>query len=183
MPNKQQVTKKMEAAIDHLAEELKNIRTGRAHANMLDGVVCEVYGSDMRLKDVATVTVPELRQLLITPFDANNASAIAKGIEKSNLGMNPSIDGHVIRLNVPPMDEALRKEMVKVVNKKKEEAKVSIRNIRRDGNEEIRKMKNDNDITEDVMHKSEKSIQELTDQFCKKADDMGSAKENEVMTV
>lgn len=178
-----QAKTKMIAAIEHLKNELKNIRTGRANAGMLDNVMVEVYGSPMRLKEVASVTTPEARQLLITPYDAKNASAIGKAIERANLGVMPIVDGNLVRIKIPPMDESMRKEMVKVCHKRREESKVSIRNIRRDCNELIRKEKADGNIAEDMMKKMEKTIQELTDKYCKEADDIAQKKEVEVTTV
>lgn len=178
-----QAKAKMAAAIEHLKSELKNIRTGRANAGMLDGVTVEVYGSPMRLKEVASVTTPEARQILVTPYDAQNTAAIGKGIERANLGLVPIVDGNVVRLKIPPMDENMRKEMVKLCHKKREEGKISIRNIRRDYNELIRKEKSEGNIAEDMMKKLEKTIQELTDKFCKEADDVSQKKEAEVTTV
>ncbi len=175
--------RQMQAAIDHLKEELKNIRTGKANPGMLEGVSVEAYGSTMKLKELATVTAPETQQLLVSPFDANNTAAVAKGIEKANLGMTPQVDGNVIRLNIPPMDEALRKEMAKLVNKRKEEAKVSVRNIRKDANNSLKKQKADGDIAEDQLHSLEKQIQELTDDHCKQADELAATKEKEVMSI
>lgn len=178
-----QTKTKMVAAIEHLKNELKNIRTGRANASMLDSISVEVYGSPMRLKEIASVTTPESRQLLITPYDAQNAGAIGKAIEKANLGFMPIVDGNAVRIKIPPMDESMRKEMVKLCHKKKEECKVSIRNIRRDCNELVRKEKADGIIAEDMMKKMEKTIQELTDKFCREADEVSQKKETEVTTV
>lgn len=178
-----QTKSKMQATIDHYKQELKTLRTGRANPAILDGVVVEVYGTQMRLKELANVSVPEPRQILITPFDPSTTSAISKGIEKANLNLQPMSEGHVIRINVPPMDESTRKEIVKQGRKKAEETKVVIREIRRKNNELVRKQKADGDITEDVMKKMEKSIQDYTDQFCKEADDLMNAKEKEIMTV
>lgn len=174
---------KMAAAIEHLKVELKGIRTGKANPGMLDTVFVEVYGSNMRIKDLASVTSPEMRQLLITPFDPQTNHAIAKGIEKSNLGFQPIVDGNSIRIKIPQMDETIRKEMVKLCHKKREDTKVSIRNIRRDSNELIRKQKSNGEIPEDQLKKMEKQIQELTDKFCKEADDISEQKEKEVMHV
>lgn len=178
-----QTKSKMQAAIEHFKQELKNLRTGRANPSILDNVMVEVYGSMMRLKELANVSAPEPRQLLISPFDRSTASAISKGIEKANLNLLPILEGNVIRINIPPMDESTRKEMVKIGKKKAEEAKVSIREIRRKNNETVRKQKADGDITEDVMKKQEKSIQDFTDQFCKEVDDLMTTKEKEIMTV
>lgn len=177
-----QTKAKMAHAIDHLKEELKAIRTGRANPAMLDHVTVEVYGSQMKIKEIASITSPEPRQLLITPFD-KNASQIAKGIEKANIGFQPIVDGNTVRIKIPPMDEAMRKEMIKLCHKRCEEAKVGIRNLRRDANETVRKQKSASEINEDVMKKLEKNIQELTDKSCKEADDLTEKKEKEVMTV
>lgn len=178
-----QTKAKMNAALEHLKNDLKTIRTGRANPGMLDGVMVEVYGTPMRLKELANVTSPESRQLLITPFDRQNAPVISKAIEKANLGITPMVDGHAVRIKIPPMDESVRKEMVKLCHKKTEEAKIGIRNLRREGNDAVRKMKADGEIPEDMMKKFEKQIQELTDKACKDADDICAAKEKEVMTV
>lgn len=178
-----QTKAKMAHAIEHLKEELKAIRTGRANPAMLDHVTVEVYGSPMRIKELGSITSPESRQLLISPFDPRNVGVIAKGIEKANIGFQPIADGNVVRINIPPMDESMRKEMIKLCHKRCEESKVGIRNIRRDANEAVRKQKANGDIAEDVMKKTEKGIQELTDKSCKEADDITAKKEKEVMTV
>ncbi|MCC5832915.1 MAG: ribosome recycling factor [Chlamydiales bacterium] len=175
--------KKMQGAIDHLKHELKGLRTGRANPAVLDSVFIEVYGTQMRLQDVASISVPEPRQLLISPFDANNVHAIGKGIEAANLNLQAIVDGNVVRIKVPEMDQSVRQEMVKQARRKCEEAKVSIRNARRDGNEAVKKQKADGDIPEDVMKKSEKKIQELTDKYCKEADAVTEAKEKEIVTI
>jgi len=175
--------KMMQGALDHLKQELKGLRTGRANPAILETVTLEVYGAKMRLQDVASISVPEPRQILITPFDAGNVHAIAKGIEAANLNMQPIVDSNVIRLKVPEMDQNVRNEMVKLARKKCEEAKVGIRNARRDGNDIIRKQKADGDVAEDVMKKTEKRIQELTDKYCKTADGLAEDKEKEITTI
>jgi len=175
--------KKMDAAIDHLREELKGIRTGQANPGLFENLLVEVYGSPMRIKEVASITVPEPRQLLITPYDANNAGAIGKGIEKANLGFNPIVDGNAVRIQVPAMDEGIRKEMVKLCHKRQEESKVSIRNVRRESNDTIKKQKADGEISEDIMKSLEKEIQDLTDQYCKKAEEVSAQKEKEISTI
>jgi len=179
----EQTKSKMQAALDHFKTELKNLRTNRANPSMFEGVSVEVYGTHMRIKELASISAPESRQILITPFDPQTASAISKGIEKANLNLQPILEGHIVRINVPPMDEAVRKEIVKQGKKKAEDAKIVIREIRRKNNELIRKMKADGDMTEDVMKKDEKIIQELTDKFCKEIDDLFAVKEKEIMTV
>lgn len=179
----EQTKAKMAAAIEHFKNDLKNIRTGRANPGMVEHVLVEVYGSSMRLKDVASITAPEARQLLITPFDPQNASVIGKAIEKANIGFLPIVDGHVVRIKIPPMTEELRKKMVKICHEEREKTKVSVRNIRRDANEAVRKQKADGEIAEDVMKKLEKNIQELTDKFCKEIDECSEKKEKEISTI
>lgn len=178
-----QTKTKMAAALEHFKNELKNIRTGRANPGMVEHILVEVYGSPMRLKDIATISAPEARQLLISPFDPQNASVIAKAIEKGNLGINPIVDGHQVRIKIPPMTEEMRKKMAKICHDEKEKAKVSIRNIRRDANESVRQQKADGELAEDLMKKFEKGIQELTDKFCKEADDLSEKKEKEIVTI
>lgn len=175
--------KKMQSAVEHFKQELKNLRTGRANPSILDHVTVEVYGSSVRLKEVSNVTAPEARMLLITPFDPQTAGSIAKGIEKANLNLQPILDGHVVRISIPPMDESMRKQMVKLGKQKVEEAKVAIREIRRKCNELAKKQKADGDITEDMMKKFEKNIQDSTDQSCKEVDSLMNTKEKEIMTV
>ncbi len=178
-----QTKSKMNGALEHLKNELKSIRTGRANPAMLDHVMVEVYGSPMRLKDIASITTPEARLLLITPFDTKNASVIGKAIEKANLGVMPIVDGNLVRIKIGQMDENMRKSMIKQCYKMLEEAKIAIRNIRRDGNELVRKQKNEGILAEDQMKKMEKKIQELTDETCKEADDLCAKKEKEVSTI
>lgn len=178
-----QVKAAMQAVLDHLKQELKSLRSGRASSGMLDKVQVEVYGSHAPLKNVANVTVPEARQILVTPFDVSTVHAIAKGIEAANLGIHPMVDGKVIRLNVPPMDEGVRKQIAKQCKELGEKSKIAMREVRRKYNELVRKQKTDGVIPEDLMKKHEKVIQELTDRFCKDADAVCAEKEKEIMTV
>lgn len=178
-----QAKNKMTAVIEHFKTELKSLRTGRANPAMLDQVTVEIYGAQMRIKDLATINAPEPRQLLITPFDTNNKGVICKAIEKANLGVMAIVDGNVVRIKIQPMDDSVRKEMVKLCYKRCEEAKVSIRNVRREANESARKQKADGIIGEDIMKKLEKQIQELTDKFCKEADEIAEKKEKEISTI
>lgn len=178
-----QTKAKMALAIEHLKGELKGIRTGRANTAMLDNVFVEIYGSNVRIRDIASITTPEPRLLLVTPFDRQNNSSIGKSIEKANLGFNPIVDGNCIRIKISPMDDSMRKEMVKLCHKRCEESKVSIRNIRREGNEALKKQKASGDIPEDFVKKIEKEIQEMTDKFCKECDEIGSKKEKEITTI
>jgi ribosome recycling factor len=173
----------MQAALDHLKQELKALRTGRANSAMLDKVTVEVYGTQMRLKELANINVPESRQILVTPFDFSNAHAIKKGIEAANLGVNPMIDGKVIRINIPPMDETIRKQIAKQCKELGEKSKIVMREVRRKYNDLIRKQKTDGTLPEDLMKKLEKTIQDLTDRFCKDIDTATSEKEKEIMTI
>lgn len=177
------VKQKMTHAVEHLKLELKSIRTGRANPAMLDNVHVEVYGSRMKLKEIASINAPEPRLLLIVPFDRSHAPLIGKGIIESNIGFNPVVDGNAVRVPIPPMDEALRKQMAKECHKRSEEAKISIRNIRQEANKTIRQQKADGLIPEDMMKSQEKKIQDLTDKYCKEAEEIAKAKENEVMKI
>lgn len=178
-----QIKQKMQATVEHLRSELKGIRTGRANPSMLDSFTVEVYGTQMRIKDVASVTAPEARQLMITPFDPQNAAVIGKSLEKANTGFLIVTEANIVRVKVPQMDESVRKEMVKQCHKKREECKISVRNIRRDFNDLIRKQKSDGLLAEDALKKLEKQIQDLTDTFCKEADEISEQKEKEIMHV
>ena len=178
-----QVKAAMQAGVDHLKQELKSLRSGRASSAMLDNVHVEVYGTKTPLKQLANITVPELRQIVVTPFDGSTVHAVAKGIEAANLGVHPMVDGKIIRLNVPPMDEAIRKLIAKQCKELGEKAKIGMRDIRRKFNELVRKQKADSVITEDQTKKTEKIIQDLTDRFCKDCDAACAEKEKEIMTV
>lgn len=184
MDTVEQAQAKMKAAIEHLKQELKNIRTGRASPSMLDNIAVEVYGSSMRVRDVASVTVPEPRLLLLTPFDASQTGALAKAIQRAELGgVTVIADGNAVRVVISQMDASMRKAMVKTCYKSLEEAKIVVRNIRRDANESIRKQKGEGSLPEDLSKKQEKKIQELTDKFCKEADDVCAEKEKEISTI
>lgn len=174
---------KMKMAIDHFQQELKGLRTNRASPAMLDNVVVEAYGSQMRIRDLASVTVPEARQLLITPYDAQMTIPIAKAIEKANLNLQPKPEKNLIRISIPPMDEATRKKIVEQGKKKAEEAKVVVREVRRQQNDAVRSQKSSGSITEDDLRVAEKKIQELTDQNCKLIDELFVAREKEIMTI
>jgi ribosome recycling factor len=179
----EQTKKKMNGVIEHLKTDLKSLRTGRANPGILDNVTVEVYGSHMRLRDLANVSAPEARSLLVTPFDPQTAHAIAKGIEAANLNVQPVVDGNNVRIKIPEMDAKVRGEMCKQAKKKCEEAKVGIRNVRREGNELAKKQKGDGLIPEDMQKKIEKNIQDHTDKFCKLADDLTAEKEKEIMQI
>ena len=178
-----QVKAAMQAALDHLKSELKTLRTGRASASILDKIHVEIYGSHMPLKGLANINVPEARQIVVTPFDHSNINAISKAIEAANLGVNPMVDGKVIRINVPPMDEAVRKQIAKQCKEFGEKTKVSLRDVRRKFNDLVRKQKGEGLIPEDQMKKLEKQIQEFTDKFCKDVDAACAEREKEIMTI
>lgn len=178
-----QTKAKMQATVEHFKNELKNLRSNRANPGMVENVPVDVYGTTMRVKELGSITTPESRQILITPFDPQTGGMISKAIDKANLGIRPILEGNSIRINIPPMDETMRKEIVKQGKKKAEDNKITIREIRRKGNDEVKKQKSDGILTEDGMKKAEKTIQELTDQFCKQIDDLFTAKEKEIMAV
>ncbi len=173
----------MEGIIHSLEKSLGKVRTGRASLSLLDGIKVDYYGTPTPLNQVASLSIPESRQILISPWDAGAISGIEKAIQKSELGLMPSSDGKLIRINIPPLTEERRKELVKVVKKMGEEAKVKLRNARRDANERFKALKKDNQLAEDAMFKSQAEVQKLTDDFIKKTDAILSAKEKEIMEI
>jgi ribosome recycling factor len=173
----------MQKTIDSLEKEYKEIKAGRANPAVLNKVTVDYYGASMPINQLASVSVAEARILAITPFDKSILHAIEKAIQKSDIGINPTNDGSVIRLVFPQLTEEKRKELCKDIKKYGEEAKVNIRNARRDALDKIKKMKKDNIITEDDVKSAEKDVQKLTDDFCKDVDDMVSVKEKEVMSL
>ena len=172
----------MLGALEHLKQELRSIRAGRASSSIVEGVTVEAYGAQMKLKELATITTPESRQLLITPFDINNAGHISKAIDKANLGVRVSLEGKLVRVFFPELDEARRKDLVGQVHKKREDIKIAIRNIRRDANEKLKEMKTAG-LPEDDMKRIEKHIQDMTNIYCKDADTIATQKEKEVLSV
>jgi ribosome recycling factor len=177
-----QVKRGMEGALDHMKQELRGLRIGRANPALVEGISVEVYGSQMHIRELATINTPEPRQLLITPFDINNAGSISKAIDKANIGVRVALEGKLVRVFIPELNESSRKDLVTQVHKKKEECKVSIRNVRRDANEDIKKLKTEG-TPEDDIKRLEKEIQHKTDHACKEADDIAAAKEKEIMTI
>lgn len=174
---------KMQLAVEHFEKELKNLRSGRANPGMLEDVMVEVYGSMMPIKKLGNISIAEARQLLITPFDPSTAGMISKGIEKANLNLQSIVDGHHIRVPVPPLSEEVRKDIVKTAKKKSEDAKVAIREIRRKANETAKKQKSDGILAEDQMKKIEKQVQEATDKACKEIDEKLALKEKEILSI
>lgn len=176
--------KKMDQAIEHFRGELRKVRTGRAHPGMLDSVVVEAYGTTMPLNQVANVTTPEAQMLLVTPFDPSNINAITKAIrDNHSLGFNPSDDGRVVRVPVPPLTEERRREMVKQAAEKAEDCRIVLRNIRQDGLKEAKRMKDNKEISEDDYKTIEKEIDQLMRDFQSTIDQDIKDKEAEIMTV
>ena len=171
---------KMNRVLDNLMKEFATIRTGRANAAILDRISVEYYGFMTPLKEISQITTPEARVIMIKPYEPEALKMIEKAIKDSNIGLNPNNDGSVIRLNVPALTEERRKEIVKSLGKTCEEARVAIRNARRDANETL---KRDKSLPEDQRKRDEKEVQKITDEFIKKIDDAAKAKEKEIMTV
>ena len=178
-----EIEEKMNKRVEGFHNELKTIRAGRANASVLDKVAIDYYGSMTPIAQVGSISSPEPRMLVIQPWDMTVLKEIEKAILKSDIGIAPQNDGKVIRLNFPPLTEDRRKELVKTVKKYSEEAKIQVRNVRRDALEDYKAMKKKSEITEDDFKNAEKDIQNLTDKFVKEIDDITAAKEKEVLEV
>ena len=176
-------SRRMDKALDHLAEEFDAVRAGRANPKVLDRITVEYYGSETPLNGVATISTPDARTLVISPWDTKLLKDIQKAILMSDLGINPQNDGKVIRLVFPQLTEERRKDLVKQTKKYAEEAKVAMRNIRRDGMDYIKKLKKNSEITEDEQKKAEKDLQDMLDKNIKKVDEAYAAKEKELMAI
>ena len=174
---------KMDKAIEVFSKELSSLRTGRANAGMLDLVKVEVYGQLMPISQVGSITTPEPRMINIQVWDLNNIPLIDAAIKKSDLGLNPQIDGQLIRLPIPELNEERRIELKKLIKSIGEKCKVAIRNIRRDGNEDLKRLLKSKDIGEDEEKTNEKKIQAITDDHIKLVDDRVALKEKEIMTI
>ena len=174
---------KMDKTIEVFSRELSSLRTGRANAAMLDLVKVDVYGQQMPINQVASITTPEPRMINIQVWDANNVSLVDAAIKKSDLGLNPQIDGQLVRLPVPELNEERRTELKKIIKSIGEKCKVSIRNIRRDANDELKKLLKDKEIGEDEEKSSEKNVQTITNNHIKSVDEKVSLKEKEIMTI
>lgn len=172
----------MQKALEHLDRELGKIRAGKANPKMLDGIMVEYYGSMTPLQQVASVNTPDPRTIAIQPWEKGMIGPIEKAIMNANLGLNPDNNGELVRINVPPLTEERRQSLVKQVKKEGEDARVSIRNARRDANDELKKLKKDG-LPEDLEKDAEGQVQKLTDKFVKDVDDMLAAKEKDIMTV
>ncbi len=174
---------KMLKTFEVFTKELSSLRTGRANANMLDLVKVDVYGQKMPINQLGSITTPEPRTINVQVWDLNNVALIDSAIKKSELGLNPQIDGQLIRLPVPDLSEERRNEMKKMIKSMGEKCKVSIRNIRREANDELKKLLKNKDVSEDDVKKNEKIIQDYTDNNIKKIDEKVISKEKEIMTI
>jgi len=174
---------KMDKAIEVFSKELSSLRTGRANASMLDLIKVDVYGQQMPINQVGSITTPEPRMINIQIWDANNVTLVDAAIKKSDLGLNPQIDGQLIRLPVPELNEERRTELKKLIKTIGERCKVSIRNIRREANEELKKLLKEKNLGEDEEKSSEKNVQTITDSHINKVDEKVSLKEKEIMTI
>ena len=172
---------RMGKSIDALENELKRVRTGRASLNILDGIRVDYYGTQTPLNQMASLSVPESRLIVIQPWDATVIKDIEKALLASDLGLTPSSDGKLIRLAIPPLTEERRKELVKVIGKMCEDYKVAVRNIRRDSNEFLKMAKKEGDISEDDLFKGQDKVQEITDEFVKQIDEIFKEKEKEIL--
>lgn len=176
-------SRKMDRTLEHLGEDFDAVRAGRANAKVLDRISVEYYGSETPLNGVATISSPDARTLVITPWDTKLLKEIQKAIQMSDLGINPQNDGRVIRLIFPQLTEERRKDLSKQVKKYAEDAKVAMRNIRRDGMDYVKKLKKNNEITEDDQKKAEKDLQDMLDKYIKKVDAALAAKDKELMYI
>lgn len=174
---------RMEKTIAVLKKDLVSIRAGRAHPGLLDKITVEYYGVPTPLAQVGSIACPDARSIVIQPWDKSIIKAIEKAILTSDLGLNPSNDGIIVRLTIPALNEQRRKELCKMVDKKGEEAKVALRNIRRDANDEAKKMEKSNEFTEDDSKQAQEECQKITDRFIKEVDVVISAKEKDIMAV
>lgn len=180
---KDELISKMDKALSVLDRDLKGLRTGRASVNLLDPVVVEAYGNKMPISQVGTISTPDAKTIAVQVWDKTMVKSVEKAITDANLGLNPSADGQLIRMNLPPLNEARRKELVKVAHQYGENAKIAIRNIRRDGMDTLKTMEKSNDISEDDHRKLSDEVQKMTDDFNTKIDQYVQSKEKEILTV
>ncbi len=176
-------TDRMEKAVDALRRDLATIRTGRASPALVEHLRVDYYGTETPLNQLATISAPEARLIVIQPWDKASIGAVEKAILKSDIGLNPSSDGTVIRLAIPQLTEERRRDIAKQVRKRVEEARVEVRNIRRDCHDQIRKLEHDHEISQDDLHRAENELQKLTDENVKEIDKVGQEKEEEVLAV
>jgi ribosome recycling factor len=180
---KTRTTDRMLRTIEALRKDLASIRTGRASLALLDDIMVNYYDTLTPLQQLASLSIPESRQIAIQPWEQKIIPDIEKAILRSDLGLTPANDGKMIRINIPPLTEERRKQLVKMVKKKAEEAKVAVRNVRRDANEELKRLEKDKHVSEDIVKKSQEEIQKLTDSYISKVDEVVANKEKEIMEV
>ena len=173
----------MQAAVEHFSAEMAKVRTGRASSHLLDGVKVEYYGAPTPLAQIASLSVPDARMILVQPFEKSSLAAIERAIMSADLGLNPSNDGSVIRVPVPLLTEERRKEYVKTCGKIAEDSRVSVRNNRRDANDSLKKLEKSKEISEDDRKDGEEQVQKLTNKYIKKIDEILDAKQKEIMEV
>jgi len=174
---------KSEKSLEALRKDLSRVRTGRASLALLDGVRVNYYGVPTPLPQVASLSIPESRTIMVQPWDSKMTGEIEKAIQKSDLGLNPLNDGKIVRINIPPLTEERRKELAKVVKRMEEDCKVALRNLRRDGNEQLKTAKKDKSISEDDQFKSQEEVQKLIDKSIEKAEEIVKAKEKEILEI
>ncbi|MEZ5693671.1 MAG: ribosome recycling factor [Altererythrobacter sp.] len=180
--DKADIERRMQGAVESLKGDLSGLRTGRANVSLLDPVVCEVYGAMMPLNQVATVSAPEPRMLSVQVWDKANVTAVEKGIAHANLGLNPIQDGQTLRLPMPDLTEERRRDLAKLAGQYSEKAKIAIRNVRRDGMEDLKDDEKKKEISEDDRKRSEDEVQKLTDKYVAECDAAAAAKEKEILT-
>jgi ribosome recycling factor len=183
MSSLQKARQRMDGAIEALRREFAGVRTGKANAALLDSVKVEAYGSTVPINQVGTVSAPEARMLVVQPWDKSLLKAIEKSLRESDLGLNPSNDGVIIRIPIPPLTEERRREFVKMLHKLTEEARVAVRNVRRDANDEVKQRQKDEGLSEDDIRREQGEVQKLTDQYIARIEELMKHKEAEIMEV
>ncbi len=181
--NKDDLSRRMDGAIAALKQEFSGLRTGRASASLLEPIMVEAYGSSMPINQVGNINVPEARMITVQVWDKGMVGAVEKAIRDSNLGLNPASDGQTVRVPLPELTEERRKDLVKIAGKYAENARIAVRNVRRDGMDQLKKDEKDGNISQDEMHGQSDVIQKMTDDFVKKIDDLLASKEKDIMTV
>ena len=174
---------RMQKAVEALKHELMTVRTGRASSGLVEHIKVEYYGTPTPLQQLATISTPDAKLIVITPYDKTALGSIEKAIQKSDLGLTPNSDGNVVRLSIPPLTEERRKELAKHIRKRVEEARVAVRNVRRDVHDHLRKLEHEHSISQDDLKRSENDLQKLTDEQVSQVDSIGEEKEQEVLTV
>lgn len=174
---------RMEKAVESLERDFSKLRTGRASTTLVDELKVDYYGTPTPMNQLASISVPDSRSIAIQPWDRNAFGEIEKAIQKSDLGLNPVNDGKLIRINIPPLTEERRKELAKIARKYSEDAKIAVRNIRRDANDALKKKKNEKELSEDEMHKGQEDVQKLTDDYVANIDKVLENKEKDIMEI